>query len=173
MQFYVLVLVTARWLRRAHPLTVLGTCIAIAWTWRGVMFALYHGKQNAFGTNLAWLATSQLPGALDEFGFGIFLAILLQSDVSGRMARTLEATRWLWLVATVLIATVTMRFFWNDVAIWLNWKMVVFWRTLLAAACCSAVITMCAINDGWFVILTAPLHTLVRSVMASICGTSW
>ena len=158
MQFYLLILLVTPWLRRSRPLPVLAGCVAISWTWRAVMFHLYHGRQSSFGLDLTWLTTSQLPGTLDEFGFGIVLAMLLDRDAGGRMSRALQKTRWLWPLAATLLVMITMHFFWKNVAIWTNWKMVVFWRALLAATCCSAVIAMCAINDGWFLTLTTPLR---------------
>jgi peptidoglycan/LPS O-acetylase OafA/YrhL len=159
MQFYLLVVCMIPLLKRARPLAILGACIATAWAWRAVMFALFHGRI-AHGVNLTWLAVSQVPGMLDEFGFGIALALVLHGDVQGRVRRLLQRTRWLWPLAATVAGTVTMHIFWKDAEYWNNWRMVVLWRTLLGATCVLVVISACAINDPWFRALTAPLRYL-------------
>jgi peptidoglycan/LPS O-acetylase OafA/YrhL len=159
MQFYVLILLAAPWLRRMRPFTVLVLCIAIAWTWRAAVLALYYG-QIRDGINMTWLGTSQVPGMLDEFACGIGLALFLHRDSAGRRARFLRATRWLWPIATWIVATITMRFFWMDSGYWENWKLVIFWRTLLALTFLLAVVSACALDDRWILALTAPLRYL-------------
>ncbi len=37
MQFYLLILLVTPWLRRARPLAVLATCIAVSWAWRAAV----------------------------------------------------------------------------------------------------------------------------------------
>jgi len=157
MQFYVLILFAAPWLRRMRPLAVLGGSLAVAWAWRAAAFGLYHG-QIRDGVNMTWLGISQVPGMLDEFACGIALAIFLHRDPTGRKARFLHAARWLWPVATWLVAVITMRLFWMDATFWENWKMVIFWRSLLALTLLLAVISACALNDRWILALTAPLR---------------
>jgi peptidoglycan/LPS O-acetylase OafA/YrhL len=159
MQFYVLILLAAPWLRRMRPLVVLGVCIGIAWTWRAAVFALCFG-QIRDGVNMTWHGISQVPGMLDEFACGIALALFLHRDSNGGRARFLHATRWLWPVATWAVASITMRLFWMDGAFWVNWKLVIFWRTLLALTFLLAVVSACALNDRWILVLTAPLRYL-------------
>ncbi len=53
-----------------------------------------------------------------------------------------------------------MAIFWPRSALWDNWKMVVFWRTMLAGTCLLAVISACAIDDRWFLWLTRPFRYL-------------
>jgi peptidoglycan/LPS O-acetylase OafA/YrhL len=159
MQFYVLILLMAPWLRRMRPLVVLGVCVAIAWAWRAAAFAIYHG-QIRDGVNMTWFGISQVPGMLDEFGCGIALALFLHRDPAARHARFLHATRWLWPVATWLVATITLRLFWMDSSLWGNWKLVIFWRSLLALTFLLAVISACALDGRFIRALTAPLRYL-------------
>jgi peptidoglycan/LPS O-acetylase OafA/YrhL len=101
-----------------------------------------------------------VPGALDEFGFGIMLAMALYRDRDGRLRRLLHSTRWLWPCVAAVLATITMKLFWREAAFWENWALVVLWRTLLAATMFLVVVSACAINDPWFIKLTAPLRYL-------------
>jgi peptidoglycan/LPS O-acetylase OafA/YrhL len=159
MQFYILILIATPWLRRMRPLSVLGVALAVAWAWRAAAFALYHGQLRD-GVNMTWLGISQVPGMLDEFACGIALALFLHRDSAGRRARFLHATRWFWPIATWLVATVTMRLFWLDSDYWGNWKLVTFWRSLLALTFLLAVISACALNDRWILAITAPFRYL-------------
>ncbi len=112
------------------------------------------------GVELTWFTTAQLPGHARRIWiwhlFGHAAAFRRRRPAGGG----LHSTRWLWPLAFVLMATVTMHFFWKDPGLWTNWKLVVFWRTLLAATCALAVVSVCAINDAWFLGLTAPLRYL-------------
>jgi peptidoglycan/LPS O-acetylase OafA/YrhL len=159
MQFYVLILLLVPFLRRMRPMAVLAACIATSWIWRALIFRFVHG-QGQGGINLTWFAVMQLPGTLDEFGFGIALAIGIHRDFAGRLTRRLHAVRWLWPVVAVSAATVTLQVFGMNAAFWESWPLVVFWRTLLGATCTLVVISACAIDDGWFLAATAPLRYL-------------
>ena len=54
----------------------------------------------------------------------------------------------------------TMRIYWMHGSNWATWQMIVFWRTALGGTCLLAVLSACAIDDGWFLTLTAPLRYL-------------
>lgn len=160
MQFYLLVLLLAPFLARMRPLYVLAGAIAVGWIWRGAVYALVHGQTAKNGINLTWFLTSQLPGMLDHFGFGIALAMVFHGDKSGRIRAFLRKTRWLWPLATAAAAYFVMGIYWPRSTLWNSWKMVVFWRTMLAATCAMAVVSACAIDDRWFLWLTKPLRYL-------------
>jgi hypothetical protein len=53
-----------------------------------------------------------------------------------------------------------MRVYWVYGSNWATWQMVVFWRTALGGTCLLAVLLACALDDGWFLNLTAPLRYL-------------
>jgi len=159
MQFYALVLVLAPWLWRAKPWVVLGSCVAVSWIWRADAFARFHGLTRD-GVDMTWQRIMQVPGMLDLFGLGIALAMVAHRDKTGRLARLCHAVRWLLPVVTALAATATMRLYWIYGSNWANWQMVVFWQTALGGTCLFAVLSACALDDGWFVTLTAPLRYL-------------
>jgi peptidoglycan/LPS O-acetylase OafA/YrhL len=160
MQFYLLVLVLARSLRRANVWMVLGSCALAAWTWRALAFALFHGVTRE-GVPMTWLGTTQLPGMLDLFGFGIALALVFHRDTTGRLFGLCHSIRWLLPLATAGAAMVTMRLYWpHSGVIWTDWRMVVLWRTTLGGTCLLAVLSACALNDRWFLALTSPLRYL-------------
>jgi peptidoglycan/LPS O-acetylase OafA/YrhL len=159
MQFYLLVLLAAPFIRRMHPLVVLTVCIGISWGWRAWIFATAHGEMR-HGINMTWFGINQVPGALDEFGFGIMLALVFHRDREGHLRRFLHTTRYLWLVAAFGLFTLTMKIFERNPAFWPEWKLVVFWKTLLAASFLCLVVAVCAINDRWFLWLTSPLRYL-------------
>jgi peptidoglycan/LPS O-acetylase OafA/YrhL len=159
MQFYLLILLSGPLIRRIHPLTVLAFCIGLSWVYRAWVFATTCGEvQN--GVNLTWFGLCQVPGALDEFGFGVALALVFNRDRDGRFHRVLHAWRFvLPLVASSLFA-LTLSVFEQDPIFWGNWKLVVFWKTLLGASFAVAVAAICSINDRWFLWLTAPFRYL-------------
>jgi peptidoglycan/LPS O-acetylase OafA/YrhL len=159
MQFYLLILLAAPRLRRMRPLTVVGASLAIAWIWRSGAFVLYDG-QVRHGVNMTWFGVAQVPGYLDEFGYGIAFALFLHNDRAGRRARFLHRTRWLWPVATWVAAMITMRLFWMGSTFWDNWNLVVFWRSLAGLTFLLAVISACSLNDWWFQALTGPFRYL-------------
>ncbi|MGO9462970.1 MAG: acyltransferase family protein [Isosphaeraceae bacterium] len=159
MQFYVLILLLAPWLRRAKPWAALLGCVAVSWTWRGAACAWLHGLTRD-GVDLLWAGIMQVPGMLDLFGFGIALAIVAHRDNTGRLARRIHAVRWLLPLVTALAATATMRFYWIYGTNWATWPMIVFWRTALGGTCLLAVLSACALDDRWFLTLTAPLRYL-------------
>jgi peptidoglycan/LPS O-acetylase OafA/YrhL len=159
MQFYLLILLSAPLLRKIRPTTMLAMCVAIAWGWRAMIFARFHGDFRS-GVNMTWFGASQLPGSLDEFGMGILLAMLFHRDRDGRLHGLLHRTRYLWPVAAALLGVLTMKLFWRYNPYWDNWKLVVFWRTLLAANFLLVVISACMLDDSWFLKLTAPVRYL-------------
>jgi peptidoglycan/LPS O-acetylase OafA/YrhL len=158
-QFYLLLLLAAPLLRRVHPLYLLLVLIPFAWLWRAVAFGYYCGQFKAW-LNMTWFSTTQLPGSLDEFAFGIALAIALHQDRQGKLLRFLRSMRWVWPLATALLIQQTMKIYFANGQYWNDPAMVIFWRTMLGASWALLVVSICAINDFWFVKLTLPLRYL-------------
>ncbi len=123
MQFYVMVAILIRWIDRAPGWRIWLWCIAIAWSWRACMMVLHAGD-----TWMLFMSTSQLPGALDEFGAGIFLAKWV---LDGRTR--IPAPRITWAVASVVAGYCAMAIYWPRAVYWDVPGMVVLWRTALSA----------------------------------------
>ncbi|MGC1817165.1 MAG: acyltransferase [Casimicrobiaceae bacterium] len=124
MQFYLTVALLIRWIDRTSGWRIWLSCILIAWTWRASM-VFFFGHDDAAGT---FMRMAQLPGTLDEFGAGMFLAKLVEGR-SGSQRRV----GWGWLVAAVAIGTVCMGIYWPRASYWDDAAMIVFWHTTLAA----------------------------------------
>ena len=159
MQFYLLILLTAPWFRRWHPLTVLTVCVGTAWCWRAWVFAQTHGLV-LDGVKLTWYGLGQVPGALDEFGFGIALAMILNRDHDGRLHRFLHRTRFLWPLAAAAVFALATQIHARDAAFWGNRGLVIYWKTLIGASFILVVISACALNSRWFLRLLAPWRYL-------------
>ena len=69
----------------------------------------------------------QLPGCLDEFGAGIFLARMLDA----RAGKGRPWTGYAWLLGAVVAGTVTFAIYWRYTSYWDLPLMVTFWRTSL------------------------------------------
>ena len=122
MQFYLTVAILVPWLARTPGWRIWAGCILIAWAWRGAM-VYYFGHYEPLRL---FVRVMQLPGALDEFGAGIFLAKLLDRRPDpGRMAG------WGWALAAVVTGTVCMGIYWPRAHYWDQPGMIVFWRTSL------------------------------------------
>jgi peptidoglycan/LPS O-acetylase OafA/YrhL len=159
MQFYVLILVSTRFLARARVSIVVLSGVVISWIWRSFAFSLTYGQVER-GLNMTWHATAQLPGVLDEFALGIGLAMLLHRDRSGCLRRGLCSVRWALPAFVALAAYATFSVYWKYPDYWHTPGMVVCWRTILGAFFLLVVVAACAIRDRWFIALTTPLRYL-------------
>jgi peptidoglycan/LPS O-acetylase OafA/YrhL len=159
MQFYLLLLVAFPLLRRMRSFSVLLLVVPVSWVWRAASFYLLNGQTQS-GTNMTWFATMQLPGSLDEFGFGIALGLMFARDKDTRVLRFLRATRWAWVLAAVLAMSLTWSIYQGNKVYWPYPGMVTFWRTLFGASLALVVVAACAVDDAWFLSLTAPLRYL-------------
>ncbi len=125
MQFYLVVALLVPWLARISPWRLWLGCILVAWAWRGTMFAVF----GHFEPGLFFMPVMQLPGCLDEFGAGIFLARML--DAKPKEHR--PATGYLWLLGAIAAGTVSFAIYWRYTSYWDLPAMVIFWRTSLGA----------------------------------------
>jgi|GEM_PF-532354 len=79
MQFYVLMLLLAPWMRNARWWLPFALALAVSWSWRyGV--TRFVDPSAAQGGFHVFFATTQLPGLLDEFAAGLAVALLLRTD---------------------------------------------------------------------------------------------
>lgn len=125
MQFYLAVALLVPWIDRTPGWRIWLYGIAIAWAWRACMLVLY-GHDDSW---IQFVSSTQLPGALDEFGAGIFLA----KWVSGHERRS--ALRGLaWLAAAAVAGWLVLELYWSRASFWGFPAMAVFWRTGFAVA---------------------------------------
>ncbi len=130
MQFYLLVALTIGWLDRTPGWRIWLWGTAIAWAWRAGVLWL-NGPMDG-GLTFVW--TTQLPGTLDEFGAGIFLAkLVLDRPAVHRVHGAL------WLGAAAASGWLAMALYFPRASYWDQPMMVVFWRTSLAAFLLCAV----------------------------------
>jgi peptidoglycan/LPS O-acetylase OafA/YrhL len=143
MQFYLAVAVAIPWLARTPGWRIWVYCILVAWTWRAAMFWFFGHYEPA----RLFMRVMQLPGALDEFGAGIFLARLLD-----RHPRPRSSAGRVWALAAVAVGTVCMAIYWPHANYWDLPGMVILWRTLLGAfflCVVAAAVHLPAIAETW------------------------
>lgn len=130
MQFYLLVLLTVRWLSAVSPWRLLALCLLLSWSWRGGVYWLLAGPEA--NTSVLFFYATQLPGMLDEFAFGFLLARWL---LDGGVVRQ----GWLWALAAGLLGWLALSLFWPRAGFWHLPEMVIFWRSLAGLAFCALV----------------------------------
>lgn len=152
MQFYVLVVLCAPWLARAPVWKIVTVWTAIAVAWRlGVSLALPPGQSELI---MQFIYTTQLPGVLDEFVFGIWVARLVHAQAlqfswirllcwgAGALLLLTLASQALLGLETIVPAT-------GEIS-WCATALLVLWRTLLSAGFAALVACMVMIpgNGG-------------------------
>ena len=122
MHFYLAIALLIGWIDRTPGWRIWLYTILIAWAWRGTMFIL-HAHTDTF---VEMVHTNQMPGFLDEFGAGIFLAKMALGERPRRIAAGM------WLVAACVTGYVAMATFWPRAGFWDFPLMVTFWHTALS-----------------------------------------
>jgi peptidoglycan/LPS O-acetylase OafA/YrhL len=125
MQFYLAIALLIGWIDRTPGWRIWLYGIVISWAWRAAMFWIYADGD----VYTLFVKTTQLPGVLDEFGAGIFLAKWV---LDGRGSLPLKGLPW--LAAAVVTGYVTMAIYWPHAMYWDDVYMVVFWRTVFSVA---------------------------------------
>lgn len=123
MQFYVAVALAIGWIDRAPGWRIWLYGIAISCAWRACMLMMY-GDANPF---VLFVKTTQLPGTLDLFGAGIFLAKWVLDGRPRVPAAGLALT-----LAAVACGVIAMHIYWPRAGYWNDAYMVVFWRIALS-----------------------------------------
>jgi len=84
MQFYVLMLLVAPWIRIGRWWAIAAVFVGIAWAWRyGVTVFVQPSAQ--LGSFPVFVAATQLPGMLDEFVAGLLVARLVRSEFGEKL----------------------------------------------------------------------------------------
>jgi peptidoglycan/LPS O-acetylase OafA/YrhL len=152
MQFYLLVILLVPWLAKARPLRILVVFTLIAWLYRAVVvFLVARSGDAGFGgiANFKYFHyATQLPGSLDEFGFGIFLCRFLTAKDPGDLGLGPWA-RWLhngWgvLIGAALAIAGMLSVFWTYDTYWDVPLMVIFFRT--AIGLCGFLLVLAAVK---------------------------
>lgn len=162
MQFYLFVMFVAPRLHERRGVAWLIGMVALAWVWRFAAFQLLSTLPAGRESDM-WLATIQLPGTLDEFAVGMFLAIFLRSDC-GQALLTLLAVRPVWLLPVAAGAGMS---FWLAYLIygagpsfWQSAVTVTSIRTPLAVSAALLVLIACSLNSARWLRWSAPLRYL-------------
>ncbi|MFO1421075.1 MAG: acyltransferase [Candidatus Competibacteraceae bacterium] len=129
MQFYLLIMISIKFLIRIHPALILFGCILISWIWRTLVFFVLCQEPACDAFHKFFLST-QLIGCLDEFGFGICLCRLVLNKDRFFPPTSIFRSAWFWMFGTTLIAWLTFALFWKWANYWNLWWMVILWRTL-------------------------------------------
>ncbi|WP_374601279.1 acyltransferase family protein [Arenimonas sp.] len=158
MQFYLLMLVFGPWLVRQRPWLSALLLIGVALAWRAGTFLVLGGADAA--AHKMHIFTTQLPGSLDEFAVGIFLAMLVTAKPRFAAAVAPGWARFAgWLGVAGFLTFAAMWVFWPRGDYWPRWEMVVGWRTLLAVALGAIIVAAMALPLT-LVRLTRPLRYL-------------
>lgn len=123
MQFYLLVALAIGWLDRTPGWRIWLYAILVSWAYRYWAVLEYSGQ----GAGVLFVKSTQLPGVLDLFGAGIFLA---KRVLDGPAPRRMAALGW--AVGAVATGAATFAIYHRYSGYWDVPAMVVFWRTPLA-----------------------------------------
>lgn len=131
MQFYLLIMITIRYLIKLHPFVVLLSCVLISWAWRSLIF-LTLCQGTVCNPEILFIPSVQVIGCLDEFGFGIFLCLMiLDKNVGFSSKASIYQSPWFWGTVALGCAWLTFKIFWVWATYWEFWWMVIFWKTLV------------------------------------------
>jgi peptidoglycan/LPS O-acetylase OafA/YrhL len=134
MQFYLLMMLFAPWLRIARLWKIFLLFVGVAWAWRfGVTVLVVPDK--TLGAFPLFVAATQLPGMLDEFAIGILLARFVRAETGTRILsyfnNNAARVSAVWILAGLLVYA-TMSVFWPFSSYWDHPLMIILFRTLLA-----------------------------------------
>lgn len=112
MQFYVLMLLVAPWVRVGRWWAIATVFIGVAWAWRyGVTLFVQPSAQ--LGPFPVFVAATQLPGMLDEFVAGLLLARLVRSEHGKKLLVGRVSIQVTLLVLAVMVTAVAMSIYWR------------------------------------------------------------
>ena len=160
MQFYVFMFFVTPWMLRGRALTAILALVALAWAWRygATCFIAYESEKSI---DLIFWASTQLPGNLDEFAAGLFLAHLVRTD-RGQAALAWGRSRpWLPVVVALPLLVMTLWMIWLSIGLfWRTPWIITFSRTLFALTLVTLVFSACCLQGRVWLMLTHPLRYL-------------
>jgi peptidoglycan/LPS O-acetylase OafA/YrhL len=124
--FYILMLALAPFYRdNRHRLIVCLGLIAFAILWRAGVY--YSGEQNPW---MRFFLSSQLPGALDSFGFGCLVAAFFQCRPNIKLA---PINAWLGAISGSIVLALCFMYYRRHIGdYWFDFFSSIFWRTALS-----------------------------------------
>ena len=160
MQFYVLMLFIAPWLRVARWWQFTLVLMATAWLWRyGVTLLL--PTSGTTGPFLPFVAATQIPGMLDEFLAGLLLARFVKSGHGTAFLSKIDTIiggGGVLLTGLFLWAVLTL--FWRHASFWNVPLMATCFRTLLASAFALLILVACTLTNKTWLALSSPFRYL-------------
>jgi len=148
MQFYLLVLFLAPWLRFANIYKIILVFLTISWCWKATVVGYFHyaPPENTFPI---FVYSTQLPGVLDEFLMGILIARFFKSvyfeKIDSFFKKKNLVSFFPFLLAIIFLYCV-LQIFWSYSEYWNNPLMVIFFRTLLASSFAFIVFSLCFVK---------------------------
>jgi peptidoglycan/LPS O-acetylase OafA/YrhL len=143
MQFYLTVALSIPWIARTPGWRIWVGCILVAWAWRATMVYFF----GHYAPARLFMHVMQLPGTLDEFGAGIFLAKFFDRRDAPRLREGVG-----WMLATLATGLACFPVYWANTSYWDLPLMIIFWRTSLGAfflCVVAAAVTLPTIAWTW------------------------
>lgn len=145
MQFYVLMLIIAPWLRVGRWWSIALIFVLTSWLWRaGVSAWVQPSEQSGFFP--VFVAATQLPGMLDEFLAGLLLARLVRSSYGGRIIAGGGFNKINIAILAVVFLYFTFSVYTSYGSYWDYPLMVIFWRSLLAISFALVLLFFISLN---------------------------
>lgn len=145
MQFYVVIAITARWLSKIEWWKILVIVLTISFIWRcGVVY--FISLDQDMGTYKMFVAATQLPGMLDEFGVGILLARLIKTDIGQNLISGRKNYVVIFFLSSCALIFVTLQIYLRHGSYWDYPLIVIFFRTLLAVTVGIILLFLCSLK---------------------------
>jgi len=159
MQFYLLILLLAPFMRCCRWWLIPAIAFPIAWLWRYCAITMFP-IDLVTGPYLKFWASTQLPGTLDQFAIGIVLSRLIRSPGKRRKLDFFTQSPLLILPIACLAMWLMLSLYWPKASFWDYPVMIVFWRTFAAFSLGMFILLACSIRNQGIVDATMPLRYL-------------
>ncbi|MFZ4834139.1 acyltransferase family protein [Rouxiella sp. Mn2063] len=160
MQFYILIALTAQWLKNVKWWVLAGTALLISYSWRFAAFSLVDLSQ-PLGVFKLFVSSTQLPGMLDEFAAGILLARLVTSEIGAKILSYKYASKIILLIASIVICYLSFSVYFKYASFWQYPYMVVFFRTAIAISAATILLFLCTIKAPKYIkLVLSPFYYL-------------
>jgi len=148
-QFYILILIMMRFLKKLHPATLLAGGILLALISRGVVFMIADSYK--WDVLLRFQYTTQMLSMMDEFCFGMIIAkLVIQGKLSPLEKFWRSGLFWGLTVITIGTFWITFKIYWSISDYWYHPFMVICWRSFLGASFAMLIVIMILIPSDLF-----------------------